>query len=537
MPPPFHPAARRLLPARTTLLGLHRSTCSYGPASTPAGANRWCAVSRPGATLGTLELWVLNVTKAAADPAGVMCSGVGNADCIKLTSNLYSSQPDVGPVYPTAHRFYGDTLIYYANAMSAPSELYRGPVYAWQPGWPSARQIASNNAVLCSGHSRANVAVCIENISPEGVMPVTWDVHAGPIDVGPMKKVATITPVHPTTEASQWGSGFSTMGDYFVYSTPSAATGNRETLFFIKTSDIGTVAPTQVGDPGVSRWTLNGAGTKWFYLRDYNYNRQGEPSGTLYMRDFPGGATETRIQSAGAPPLIPGGSTRGVGTYQPLIDQNDMDAGLGLLVNVVGGRGNYRVMKNPAGSPDDPANVVSVVNDVATLPTYSPDLRFYYFAKAVDEMVGTTDTWVVKSDGTGSCALTQSLSSSIFGFPFTADSSLMFWMDNFDAATDSGEGWVANPDGCANKRRFASSIDFWFVDGAKALLFSDDSDGRFVTLRYAPVQSGQLGMPVVAQRQIDRMFGVLPNFEGVLFSITSNNAAVDGVYHLPLPPP
>ena len=152
-------------------------------------------------------------------------------------------------------------------------------------------------------------------------------------------------------------------------------------------------------------------------------------------------------------------------------------------------------------------------------------------------MVGTTDTWVVKSDGTGSCALTQSLSSSIFGFPFTTDSSLMFWMDNFDAATDSGEGWVANPDGCANKRRFASSIDFWFVDGAKALLFSDDSDGRFVTLRYAPVQSGQLGMPVVAQRQIDRMFGVLPNFEGVLFSITSNNAAVDGVYHLPLPPP
>jgi hypothetical protein len=113
----------------------------------------------------------------------------------------------------------------------------------------------------------------------------------------------------------------------------------------------------------------------------------------------------------------------------------------------------------------------------------------------------------------------------------------MFWMDNFDAATDSGEGWVANPDGCASRRKFSNAIDFWFVDGAKALLLSDDSDGQRVSLRYAPVQSGQLGMPALAQRQIDRMFAVLPNFEAVLFSITSSQATVDGVYHLPLPPP
>ncbi len=111
----------------------------------------------------------------------------------------------------------------------------------------------------------------------------------------------------------------------------------------------------------MSRWTLNAAGTKWFYLKDYNYNREGEPSGTLYMADFPAGGNEVKIQSAAVPPampLIPGGSSRGVGTYQVLVNQADMDAGLGLLVNVVGGRGNYRIMKNPAGSPDDPANVV-----------------------------------------------------------------------------------------------------------------------------------------------------------------------------------
>jgi hypothetical protein len=177
-----------------------------------------------------------------------------------------------------------------------------------------------------------------------------------------------------------------------------------------------------------------------------------------------------------------------------------------------------------------------VVNDVATLPMYSPDLRFYYYAKSVDVMVGTTDTWVVKSDGTGSCALTLSLASSIFGFPFTSDSSLMFWTDNFDAATDSGEGWVANPDGCASRRKFASAIDFWFVDGARGLLYSDDSDGNTVSLRYAPVQSGQLMNSAPLLRQVDRMYAVLPNFEAVLFSI-SNQGVADGVYHLPLPLP
>ena len=227
--------AQRLLPARSQLLGLHGSACNYGPASNGAGAARWCAVSRPGAILGTLELWVLNVTAARANPAAPRCQTSNTADCIKLTSNLFASQPEGGPAFPTAHRFHGDTLIYYANAVSAPSELYKGPVFAWKPGWTEGRQIASSNGVLCSGHSRADVAVCIENISALGVEPMTWDVHAGRIDAGPMKKVAQIIPVHPQTEASQWGSGFTATGDYFTFSTPTAATGMRETLFFIRT--------------------------------------------------------------------------------------------------------------------------------------------------------------------------------------------------------------------------------------------------------------------------------------------------------------
>jgi hypothetical protein len=157
-------------------------------------------------------------------------------------------------------------------------------------------------------------------------------------------------------------------------------------------------------------------------------------------------------------------------------------------------------MKDPMGSADDPAGVISVVDDLGTLPTYSPDLRFFYLARAED-FFGTSDSWITRADGTQPCALTQSTESALFGYPFTSDSSLVFWMDNYDFGTDAGEGWVANPDGCTSKRQFSTAIDFWFVDGARGLLYSDDSDGQRVTLRWAPVQSGQLGVPLVVRNR------------------------------------
>jgi hypothetical protein len=48
------------------------------------------------------------------------------------------------------------------------------------------------------------------------------------------------------------------------------------------------------------------------------------------MADFPAGGNEVKIQSAAAAPpampLIPGGASRGVGTYQVLVDASNNDA-------------------------------------------------------------------------------------------------------------------------------------------------------------------------------------------------------------------
>jgi hypothetical protein len=378
------------------------------------------------------------------------------------------------------------------------------------------------------------VAVCIENISAPGVQPVTWDLHAGRIDAGPLAKVATIFPVHPATEASQWGSGFTASGEHFLFSTPATGVaGAPEILSFIRTDQIGAAPATEVA-VGASRWTLSASGARLFYLKDYNHDQRGAPSGTLHMREFPAGVSETRIVGE----RIPGGASGGVGAYQVLADQDGEDAGLGVLVDVRAGRGDYRWLKDPAASPDDPANLALVIDDISALPMFSPDLRYYVLPRALDQQAGTGGSWIVKADGTGACALTTSLTSGLSGQPFTSDSSLVFWMASYDPATDSGQGWVANPDGCTGIRQFSTGIDFWFVDGARGLLYSDDTNG-VVSLRYAPIQQGQLAAGGLLQAEADRLYAILPGYTGVLYSLTrlGVDENMSGIYYLPLPPP
>ena len=526
-PPDLNPLARRLLPSGARLVGLHESACAHGPASAPANADAWCAFIRPGPTAGALELWVLNVTSAAN--TNVSCEGSGNQDCLRLTDNLFGSGAEPELANPSAHRFFGDTLIYYADAVSGPNDDFQGPAYAWQPGWTAGRAIASDKGLGCSGHPTAPVAMCLENLSPPSVEPLTVDLHAGPIAAGPLPRAATITPLHPEHGYTQWASGFSPQGDRLVFSNASSATGNRETLYTVRMDDVGRTPPTQLGEPGISRWALSADGLRVFYLREYNYDGA-QPSGSLFWRNFPDGPNELACTGS----ELPGGPSRGVGVIQVLSDAANHDGGLGAVVNLVDGMGEYRILKDPAASANDPLNVIRVATGIASLPVHSPDLRFSYVAKAVDGFFGTTDAWIMDNQGRGGCSLTEEPDASIFGLPFTPSSSLVFWASKINLFTQAGEGWVANPAGCAEKRKFSESIDFWFLNGDQSLLYSDDSDGRVVTLRQAPIAPHQLGTPVVLQGQVHRMYAVLPGHRAVLFQLESGAPATDGIYYLPL---
>ena len=74
-----------------------------------------------------------------------------------------------------------------------------------------------------------------------------------------MKKVATITPVHPTTEASQWGSGFTHDGR-LLRVTRRRSAADREPGDAVLHQDVGhrgTVARPRSAIPASARWTLN----------------------------------------------------------------------------------------------------------------------------------------------------------------------------------------------------------------------------------------------------------------------------------------
>ena len=95
----------------------------------------------------------------------------------------------------------------------------------------------------------------------------------------------------------------------------------------------------------------------------------------------------------------------------------------------------------------------------------------------------------------------------------------MFWVDNIDPFDDVGEAWVANPDNCAARRQWTTGMDFWFLRGSDAILFTDSGSFETATLKYVQINGTTLGTPVEIQRQVERVYGVLPGFEAVLFNL------------------
>lgn len=551
-PPGINPAAIKIMPAGTDFVGGISLGCSYGSSS-----QRWCAFSRIGVMLSRRELWVANMSVLPPK-----CDGT-SPNCRQLTDDLFTGTPQVGPAYPSAHRWYGDVFVYHARAKSSSTQLYVGPVYAWAIGASSPKQLSgSTNALLCRGHAAAQVALCIEELSTDTASPLTFDLYAGRFDgTNQLQKIRRLAPGHPVGQAAQWGAGFSADGKYFVFSAappalPPVVNASPETLYYLPVDQIQSTTqpqPIQVGDPGISVWDVSIDGKRWFYLRDYNYSTV-EPSGTLWTADFPTGANPRRLAST----LLRSGSSGGVAFYDQGIahvsDGPDNQRGthddvvstafLGIMQTYRGPEGgqvgDYVIMKDPAGSPEDPSNVVSMLTGVPGLPSNSFDLRYgaYYLSRA-PAGAGATDARIVRNDRSAApCALTQSPNAAWFGAPFLENAALTFWTDNYDANTQTGDGMLASPTDCVSKKRkFASGIDYWFARRSEALVYTDDVAGSRSTLRFARVTAdgSDLGPGEVVQAGIERTFALLPGLRQAMFKMATGNPEVDGIYVVPLP--
>jgi hypothetical protein len=514
-PPPANMESKLIVPGRARLVGTHGTACSN---AVPASGNgdRWCAFTLPNKQIGLTDLWVINMTKTLASPTPPKCDGT-DPNCKLLIppggnpamgTQLWTGQPMDGPIHPTTHRFDGDTLIFHAQAPDIVDQ-YTGPIFAWRPGWDAPKQISlGKTAYSCSAHFTAETFVCIENLST--TMPLTFDLTGGQLSTG-AKTIKKIFPFVAGSQSSQWRAALTRDGSMIAFSTGGALATDRETLYTAKLA-----APDMVTmvKPGVSRWSVSADGTKIYYLAGYNYNTMGAPAGTMTMADFPSGLNEKTLA-----PMV--------GAIQVLGD-GMVDKGIGFFDNVVAGKANYKIMKDR----NNPAGIVTVITNISGVLALTRDMTLLYFYKDFDQDTGLTDGWIVKTDGTATpCALTTTLASDQFGASFTQNGSMVLWADNIDAIDGVGEGWVANPAGCTDRRKWSDKVDFWFPRNNDGMVYSDQGVLDYSTLKAMTFPGGNtLGTPVPIQGQVNRIYAVLPDFKGLLFTVVNSPASTDGIY-------
>lgn len=74
-------------------------------------------------------------------------------------------------------------------------------------------------------------------------------------------------------------------------------------------------------------------------------------------------------------------------------------------------------------------------------------------------------------------------------------------------------------------------MDFWFLHGDDGMVYSDEGVLDYSTLRYMTFPAGKdVGTPVEVQKQVSRIYAILPNFEGLIYTIVNASTSMDGLY-------
>ena len=442
------PELRRFLEPPARLTGQGSTTCSH---QRPASGNgdRFCVFMKPGAAPERTELWVINATRASRGSIP-RCDG-SDPHCLRMTTNLWASPKVIGgPVHPYSHEFHGDTLIFYADALSGPDDVYRGPIYAWRPGWTQPRRISSPRAVICFADVSRPLAYCINDFVGPALYPEKIQLAAGPIADVPDISLASIGFIKPNHGGHilSWQASFSPDGSLFVVSS-SDVNPAVETVRIIPTADLGR-APQQEILSGATDWELSRSGRKIFFTRPLAGGGQ-----TLHVADFPSGANQVELVS-----LVRG--------YQVLGSQGRDDgvAYLGAATTADAPGSALRLLRDLA-APASAATLFSYQGELEGVEM-SADLRFTGW---VDSRFNAR---VVKHSDLSSCDLNTVPAQDAFAPAFTENGSQVFWLETTDEAPDRLDGWMATADGCQSKRRYAPNVDFGFTIGDRLLIYGDD---------------------------------------------------------------
>lgn len=519
-PPALNPLTKVVIPGPGTLVGSGPDSCSNAPGAT---TDRWCAFFRPGKQLGISELWVFNAS-AATLGAAIRCDGT-DPNCVRMTANLWTEAPSGGPSHPTTHRFNGDTLIFHADAVSQPNELYKGPIYAWQPGWAKPQAISTGKGITCVATSRGAYAACIDNLTPPEATVPQFDLLAGPLvpgDTAPLPKVDRIIP-QDENDQSRWSFGFSRNGDIFAWSN-AASTTTPPVLYTVPTAETKTAASSRkVVATNVADFVISADSTKIVYLANFNFDPM-NPQGILTVDNFPAGGAPVPFVKDDAGKDIP------VGAFSLFawLDNGIEKTGASVFTGVVDSHADFTLYK------DITAPVKVPVVDHIVSAVVSPDLRYTFFSRDFSDTTGLSDAWVAKNDGTrATCPLQRTKTTSLFGSAFTANSNLVFWTDNLNSELGVGEGWVAKVD-CTAPVRYTRDVDFWFPIGERGLVYSDTTSAFVSTLKNVPFTEGVTGLgttPVKIQDQVHRIYTLLPPDRGwAVYSLETADPTLNGIY-------
>jgi hypothetical protein len=284
----------------------------------------------------------------------------------------------------------------------------------------------------------------------------------------------------------------------------------------VKLDDLGQPGKAVTIGAGISQWVLSADSKRLYYLKGFNYGAGGAASGTLTMTAFP--PTVPPVETT----LVP---TK-VGGFIPIGD-TDIDGGVAYF-DARSGMTSLKVIRDPTR----PDMVLTAAPTIAGTLAVSRDLRFVYYYRQIDGTTRTSDGYIARTDvASPPCTLTTSGLSDRYGVPFSANGALVFWADNVDVETGTGEGWVGNPDGCTAKHQWTEDIDFWFIHESNGMIFSDALKADTASLSYVGFPDGKsVGKPTVIQPRAGRIYGVLPDFGAVLYTIPRIAPAKDGIY-------
>jgi hypothetical protein len=504
--------ARRILEPSATITGGGEGSCTH-QVTTPA-LDRWCLFTRPGpGAAGKSELWVMNMTRAAL--AVPPCDGSSPA-CLQLTEDVWMGGGLNGPFQPYANRFFGDTLVFYADARSGAQEVHRGPAFAWRPDWTRPRRISSDTALECWGHPRALVAHCVEALVGDPVRPDSFELRAGAIADRDGLELPLAGRIFPRDREGElaWQAGFSPGGEQFAFSQVDASTG-LESLQVIATAQLGKAAAAQILT-GVQHWQIGNDGKRLFFVRPVPPGSHG-----LHVADFPSGANVLALDA-------------NVSDYF-VLGPSGQDRGVGFISDLGPERGAFRLAADPGvpnvpGVPGVPAATVFTFEQGLDGVRVSGDVRFTAW-RDPDFRVR-----IAQHTPASSCALNVSANQPAFGISFLEHSGLVFWTEGDGGDRDRRDGYVADPVGCRDKRRIAQSVYFLTPVGDRGLVFADevDDDSQRTTLKYAALVGGQwpAGGAVRVHDDIDGTSVLLVGTDPLLllFHVSVGPAEQQGTY-------